>query len=59
MGHFGGVVGIGAHLRLASSLALRAEVADYLYSVNTFLQQDFLLSVSLSLASRIGPARDR
>jgi hypothetical protein len=59
MGHVGGVVGLGAHFRLASALALRAEVEDYLYSVQSYQQQDFSLSVSLSLASRIGPAWDR
>lgn len=59
MGHFGGVVGVGAHLRVASALALRAEVEDYVYSIESYQHHDFALSVSLSLASRIGPAWDR
>jgi hypothetical protein len=53
MTRVGGVVGVGAHLRLARSVALRAEVEDYLYSVQGYHQQDFILSVGLSLASRI------
>jgi hypothetical protein len=52
----GGVVGVGAHLRVANALALRAEVEDYLYSVQWYHQQDFSLSVGLSVASRIGSA---
>ena len=50
---FGGMVGAGAHLRVARSLAIRAEVEQYLYSVQGYHQQDFVLSVGLSVASRV------
>jgi hypothetical protein len=52
----GGVVGIGGHFRVARSLALRAEVEQYRYSFQTYRQQDFFLSLGLSVASRIGSA---
>jgi hypothetical protein len=52
----GGVVGAGAHFRVARALALRADVEDYLYSVQGYHQQDFSLSVGLSVASQIGGA---
>jgi hypothetical protein len=52
----GGVIGAGAHFRVARALALRADVEDYLYSVQGYHQQDFVLSVGLSVASRIGNA---
>jgi hypothetical protein len=55
-GRFGGVVGVGAHLRVARALAVRAEVEDYLYSVQRYHQQGFSLSLGLSVASRIGRA---
>jgi len=52
----GGVVGVGAHLRVVRSLALRAEVEDYLYSLDGNPQQDVSLSLGLSFTSRIGSA---
>jgi hypothetical protein len=56
-----GVVGAGARLRVARSLAIRAEVAQYHYSVQGYAQRDFLLSLGFSLASqlRIGNAATR
>jgi len=52
----GGVVGAGAHVRVARSLAIRAELEQYLYSYRGSFQRDLVLSVGLSAASRIGSA---
>lgn len=38
------------------SVTLRAEVEDYVYSYQGYHQQDFSLSVGLSIASQIGSA---
>ena len=55
-GRLGGVVGLGADLRVARSLGIRAEAEQYLYSFQGYHQQDFVLSVGLSVAPRIGSA---
>lgn len=55
-GRLGAVVGLGVDLRVARSLGIRAEAEQYLYSVQGYHQQDFVLSVGLSVASRIGGA---
>jgi hypothetical protein len=49
----GGVVGVGAHLRVARSLALRAELEQYMYSFQGSGQRDLFVSVGLSLASQV------
>jgi hypothetical protein len=53
-GRLGGVVGLGADLRVGRSLGIRAEAEQYLYSFQGYHQQDFILSVGLSVAPRIG-----
>jgi hypothetical protein len=52
----GGVVGGGVHLRVAPSIALRAELEQYFYSFAEHNQRDLFLSLGLSVASRIGSA---
>lgn len=52
----GGVVGAGVHLRVAPSMALRAELEQYFYSFAEHNQRDLFLSLGLSVASRIGSA---
>ena len=54
---FGGVVGAGAHLRVARSLALRAELEQYLYSLDGHHQRDVYLSLGLSLVSQVQVTR--
>ena len=53
---WGGVVGAGSRLRVARSLALRAELAQYLYSVQGLHQRDLVVSLGLSYATRISRA---
>jgi hypothetical protein len=52
MTRFGGVVGAGTHLRVARSLAVRAELEQYLYSIDGHHQRDLLFSLGLSASSK-------
>ena len=49
----GSVVAVGAHVRVAPSLALRTELEQYVYSYAEHRQRDLFLSLGLSLAPRI------